>query len=431
MFRRSLWLALCFALLLATTSLALADGEITVTQDRVTTRFQEHITFSLEAQGSTSDIVKVTLYNRVGNQPALNYAYPRFEPGRSIKAEYVWDARKSYLPPGVTLTYYYLLEDAEGHQLKTEPKTFVYTDDRHQWRSRIAGKLSLNWYQGTDAFGQELFAAAQTGLAQLERDAGVTVQQPISIWIYHSYEELRQSIEPGAKEWTGGVSYSELGVILIGVPENRLAWGKRAVAHELSHVVIYQATYNPFGDIPRWLNEGLAMYAEGPLEQEYSSALQRAAAQGKLISLKSLASNFPADPAQATLSYAQSYSVVKYLIDAYGRDKMAALLATFKEGSTYDGALRKVYGLNTEELDAAWQASLGVKPAATPTPTPRTRVTPTPRPGRQPTPIMPAMPIDLRSVATVAALVGLSAGCLVIAIILLVLVTYLFTRQKR
>lgn len=430
MMKRSFSLAFCLILLLATTGLALADGEINVTQEKVTAKFREHITFSLEAQSAVSNIARVTLYYRVGNQPALSYAYPKFEPGRSIKAEHVWDTKRSYLPPGVTITYYYLLEDTDGHQLKTEPKTFTYTDDRHQWRSRSADKLSLNWYQGSDAFGQELFIAAQTGLAQLERDAGVTVQQPISIWIYHSYEELRQSIEPGAKEWTGGVSYSEMGVILIGVPENRLAWGKRAVAHELSHVVIHQATYNPFGDIPRWLNEGLAMYAEGPLEQEYTTALQRALAQGKLISLKSLSSNFPADPAQATLSYAQSYSVVKYLIDTYGRDKMAALLATFKEGSTYDGALRKVYGLNTEELDAAWQSSLGVKPAATPTPTPRRQVTPTPRPGVQPTPIIPVVPTDLRSIAIVTALACLSAVCLVVAVVLLVLITYLFVSRS-
>jgi hypothetical protein len=34
---------------------------------------------------------------------------------------------------------------------------------------------------------------------------------------------------------------------------------------------------------------------------------------------------------------------------------MLELLTTFSEGSSYDGALEKVYGFNTEELDALWQ----------------------------------------------------------------------------
>ena len=421
---------------------ALAQGEITVVSDKVTPRFQEGITFSLEARGSASDITKVTLYYQIVGQAVTSYAYPKFDAGRTVKAEHVWDTKKGYIPPGVSISYYYLLEDAAAHQLKTSPQTFLYPDTRHTWKSQKTETLSLNWYQGNDAFGQELFGAAKAAMAQLETDAGVTVKIPVSIWIYDSYDELRKSMEAGAKEWTGGVSYSDMGVILIGVPENRLAWGKRAVAHELSHVVIGQATQNPFGDIPHWLNEGLAMYTEGPLESEYSSALSRAVSQNKLLTLKTLSSNFPADSAQATLSYAESYSVVKYLIDTYGRDKLAALLAIYKEGSTYDGALKKVYSLDTDGLDAAWQATLGAKqqaasptpPRATPT-APRAGVTPSPRAAATPTPAAgaPGLPVDLGGGPTVAVMVLVAcvgAICVTVAVAMLAVVTWLATRKR-
>ena len=42
---------------------------------------------------------------------------------------------------------------------------------------------------------------------------------------------------------------------------------------------------------------------------------------------------------QIELFYGQSWRVVEYLIDTYGGDKMAELLATIKAGNTADQAL--------------------------------------------------------------------------------------------
>ncbi len=50
-----------------------------------------------------------------------------------------------------------------------------------------------------------------------------------------------------------------------------------------------------------------------------------------------------------------------YLIDTYGWEKMRQLLAVFQEGSTYDDALVRVYGVDMGELDEEWRASLGVE----------------------------------------------------------------------
>jgi hypothetical protein len=57
---------------------------------------------------------------------------------------------------------------------------------------------------------------------------------------------------------------------------------------------------------------------------------------------------------------------------------MLSLLSTFKQGSTYDNALEKVYGFDTTVLDNLWRLSLGLEPRQT-TPTPQ--ATPTPRTG--------------------------------------------------
>jgi response regulator of citrate/malate metabolism len=76
--------------------------------------------------------------------------------------------------------------------------------------------------------------------------------------------------------------------------------------------------------------------------------------------VQTLASPFSAYSDLSYLSYAESYSIVDYLIRTFGKDKMFQLLDTFRQGSTYDGALQKVYGFDTAGLNTTWQKSLGI-----------------------------------------------------------------------
>jgi hypothetical protein len=152
----------------------------------------------------------------------------------------------------------------------------------------------------------------------------------INIYIYSSAQDLQGSmIFP--QEWTGGVAFTEFNIIAIGIAPSNLTWGQGAMTHELTHVVISQITSNPYSDLPVWLNEGLAMYSEGLLSPQYSSLLKDAVTRGTLISVRSLASPFSSDTNQSLLSYAESFSVINYLTEKFGRDKMLELLRPLKK----------------------------------------------------------------------------------------------------
>lgn len=114
-------------------------------------------------------------------------------------------------------------------------------------------------------------------------------------------------------------------------------------------------TFNPYSGLPTWLDEGLAMYSEGVLEASYTIYLHEAIAGNSLISVRSLSSPFSAYAEKSYLSYAESYSLVEFLISNYGQGKMLELLDTFREGSSYDGALDKVYGFDMDGLDTLWR----------------------------------------------------------------------------
>jgi hypothetical protein len=71
-----------------------------------------------------------------------------------------------------------------------------------------------------------------------------------------------------------------------------------------------------------------------------------------------LSSPFSAYSDAASLSYAQSFSVVNYLIATHGQSKMLELLNTFREGSAYNSAFEKVYGFTINQLNDQWKQYL-------------------------------------------------------------------------
>lgn len=320
--------------------------------------FPTIITFPLEAE-STVPITKIKFQyqvDKLSSIPVTSVAFPEFESAPKVKTNWTWDMRHTGgLPPGTEIKYWWLLENSEGKRVETSPVTVRFDDSRHSWKSSTYSKVNLLWYKGEPSFAQELLSAAQQALQRLAVDTGVQLERTARIYIYASSEELRGAmVYP--QEWTGGVAFSEYSIITLGISPDNLGWGKRAIAHELAHLVTFQQTFScSVARLPTWLEEGIAMYAEGELTADFQHVLDQAIQQDALISVRTLSSPFPAQPEQTYLSYAESYSIVDFLIRTYGRDKMLELLETFKQGSGYDEALQQVYGFDLEGLDARWK----------------------------------------------------------------------------
>jgi hypothetical protein len=345
-------------------SLVSAEAGITVTATDVDVSFPSQAVFTIEAE-SYVDIIDVRLHYQVDK---MNYAevvsegWAEFTPADEIEANWVWDMRNASLPPGAKITYWWTIEDAAGNELETSPQALDFDDSRYVWRSLTGtlagnGQMTLFWYEGSDSFAEELMDTCQEGLSRLTQDIGAYPERPIKIYIYASSGDLLGAMVY-SQEWTGGVAFADFSVIAISISPGELDWGKRALVHELTHLVVHQATFGPYGQLPVWLDEGLATYNEGEFDPFLRSSLEEAIAEDELISVRSLCSPFSAYSEKAYLSYAQSYSLVEYLLDSYGQDKMLDLLALLKEGNTYDEALTDVYGFDIEGLDAHWRASL-------------------------------------------------------------------------
>jgi hypothetical protein len=144
-----------------------------------------------------------------------------------------------------------------------------------------------------------------------------------------------------------------------------------------------QVTKPPFGDIPRWLHEGLAMRSEGGMSLEERAALNAAIAENQLISLRALNSAFADARDQAVLSYAESNSLVNFIIEEYGSDKLGELIGVFAIGAHYDDALLEVFGVDMDGMEDLWREHIGAtsrsgETRATPVPTLTPSAVPTP-----------------------------------------------------
>ena len=350
-------LAICLLLVLLSPSLVNADNGLSVLDSSVETDFPSRLNFSLSAAGN-ADIIDIRLHYRVDRMvhaQVTSEVYLEFEPAATVEVDWDWDMRKTGgLPPGTNVEYWWTIADATGNRVETEPSVVRFDDHRYDWRSLTRGKITIYWYRGDDSFAQELMSTAQQALLRLAEYTGVEPEQPVRMYIYGSSGDLLGSmIYP--QEWTGGVAFTRYSTVAIGIAPGSLDWGSRAIAHELTHLVIHQIIFNPYGYLPTWLDEGLAMNAEGELSQSYRAVLGKAVAEENLISVRSLASPFSAYAEESYLAYAQSYSLVKFLSDAYGQEKMFELLNTFKQGSSYDEALVRVYGFDMDGLDARWR----------------------------------------------------------------------------
>jgi len=288
MIRRIGLVILALLVMLAPSSVKAENG-ISVLDSSAEVHFPTELVFNLEAE-SHADIIDARLHYRIDK---MNYAqvtsegWADFTPATRIETGWTWDMRKGSLPPGAAITYWWTIGDAEGNKIETSPSMLRFDDNRYHWQSLTSGDLTLFWYEGDAFFAQELMDTCEEGLIRLTRDIGTHPERAIKIYIYASANDLQGAmIFP--MEWTGGAAFTGFGIIAIGISPDQVDWGKRTLVHELTHLVVHQATFSPYGQLPTWLDEGLAMYNEGELDPYLRPYLQRAISDDKLISVRSL-----------------------------------------------------------------------------------------------------------------------------------------------
>jgi len=364
--------------------MAVARSGITTSNDRAVIHFPEKVVFEvdLRSEAEINEIVLEYGVEQLTCGTVVAKAFPEFTPSQDVEASWEWEMKQSGSePPGATIWWRWYATDADGNELLTDVQTITWLDEEHNWGTVEGDSINLHWYEGSRAFAEELHADATDALAYIDDNMGLKPDGPIDIYVYGSFADLRDAMyyEPG---WIGGQAYTNYNIVVVGIPPDdtdSLEWGRDVEVHELTHVLVHRFTFSCLFSLPTWLDEGLSEFVErgedglGTDRPDFEAAV----ADDTLFSVRALGGSFPEDSEKAHFAYAQSYSLVDFLITEYGRDEIVDLLATLRDGEAIDDALQAAYGFDQDGLEDAWRESIeaaprvaeGAKPTPTPTPT--------------------------------------------------------------
>lgn len=361
------------------------QASVEVNENRALVDYPEKITFYLQAS-SSEEIESVKLVfgtDAISCGENITRAIPEdYESSKEVDVEWEFVLRRSgTLPPGTDVWWVWKLTDSSGNQTETPRQSLQFIDDTFDWQLHQSESLDFHWYEGSAGFIRELAQAGETALSYLFDVTGVKIQERMSIYIYEDSAAM-QTATLFAPDWSGGIAFSEYRTVLASVPPGSITWGKNVVAHELTHVLVGVYTFSCVESMPIWLNEGLAMLMEESVGITHDSEMERLAKaieDNDLLSVKEISYIFSNDPDLARQAYAQSLSLVEFLFETYGQEKMLQFLDKFKQGISQDRALKDVYGYDQDSLNAAWREWIGAPPLVG-TPIPESTPTWTPYP---------------------------------------------------
>ena len=270
-----------------------------------------------------------------------------------------------HIPPGQTVRWRWRVTGTDGTVRVSHPREFVWTDDRFEWQSYTKDELSIHWYGQYPEFGEHVVGFLEPQLERIE--AIETPRNPVNVFIYENEEDAG----PGVLLQRDTVNpYRAFNTVVTFMPEEIEGDELTALIHELAHFVVQDRGFNCFNGLPHWLEEGLAILAEGGLSNEMRRAFAEARLIEQFIPLRSFDTSIASSASETTaqyleshealIRYAQSYSLVEVFKDEFGWLSIGFLLDLFKYGVTVDDALKLAFGINTDETELLWRFRSGL-----------------------------------------------------------------------
>jgi hypothetical protein len=222
------------------------------------------------------------------------------------------------------------------------------------------------YHQDQDAFARTVAEKAEKYYSSIADSLGI--QRFNDYWLWDNRAKIyiypdRQTYlkETGAPRWSSGkADYASRSIYSYG---NSDGFVSTLLPHELTHLLFREFTKNE-QSIPLWIHEGVAQYHEEKPVYNNDYELRVLAEHGMMTSLAKLNEmdiRKSKHHGQARKFYAQSYSMVSYLIDEYGMDKFKAFCRSLRDGKEVNEAFLFTYSngfSSIEEFENGWLNSL-------------------------------------------------------------------------
>ncbi len=383
-------IATVIALLAAVTMLATVASTSSAQSSPVTfiefgmeSQFPEGVRFFAEIESSI-EVEDVRVIFDVGDRNVTQYNYLDIPRGGQslIDGELFINTNtpERYIPPGSLIKYQLEVLGADGETYLSERREELLLDARFEWESVTDGPITVFYHGPVQSRAETLAAKSREGLDLMAPVTGGEIETPITVMLYNNNAEMIEAVVPRSATIsrelvTEGQAFGDENTVLVLAGRSDIG----TATHEITHILVDRAT-NGAALVPFWLNEGLAEL--GNLDQtiSYTRFLEWGVGTGRLPSLRAL-NRPPGDPNLTLVGYGSGRSAVEYMINEFGEEKMAELLAALGAGVPIQAAIPAIYEISLDDLENDWRAEIGADLYVAPTPTPTSSVpTPTPTP---------------------------------------------------
>ncbi len=175
------------------------------------------------------------------------------------------------------------------------------------------------------------------------------------IYLFNNQEEYKK--ETQAADWSAGEAKVASKTIMTFVTAPGFL--NNVLAHEMAHIIFNEMVGFDNPAVPLWLQEGVATYQERDISS-VKADLAGKLRQGNFLGLDDLSRTEVSgskDKERVGLFYAESYSLVKYLISEFGKDRFVFFCQNLRDNKNLAAALAKTYSFaGMADFESAWKA---------------------------------------------------------------------------
>lgn len=215
---------------------------------------------------------------------------------------------------------------------RAERESAAEADFREQQSSHFV--LRYEGSQSLDPLRSEILSVLESQYKTLQNDLGIAPRDSIIVSLYteQAFFDVTQ-----APAWTAALNDGKLRVPISGLTAMTPDLN-RVLRHELTHSFIAQITH---GNVPTWLNEGIAQLEEPASVSRVGARLAAVYASGSQIPLNQLEHSFMGySTPEAMVAYAEALAAVECIRSKYSIGDLSRILQRLGDGESIESALR-------------------------------------------------------------------------------------------
>ncbi len=265
---------------------------------------------------------------------------------------------------------------------------FLSSSFAQEWQE-LKGEHFIAYFNQEQKFAKEVLDSAEIYYRRIAADLGYPRYNDFWLWdkrvkIYIYPDHASFIKETGQPEWSEGVA--EYKAKRIASFSGSKGFLQSVLPHEIAHL-IFRDFVGFLGEIPLWLDEGVAQWAEDAKKQYVKSMVKELYEKDNLLSIEDMMKldirgmkdknivyirptrTKKGAPATLFLSlenlintyYIESVSLVGFMIERYGSGSFAEFCRQLRDGKALEEALRSAYPnniRNLKDLDDGWRQYL-------------------------------------------------------------------------